>query len=75
MKILHYLANQLKGTPIFENGHRKIDTNKKSGAFFNDFDFQPDELLSSTHNDTVNLSAVTIILMKVAHKTFQSKTI
>ena len=26
---------------------------KESGAVFNDFDFQPDELLWSTHNDTV----------------------
>ena len=52
-EIFHYLANQLKGTPIFENDHRKIDKNKESGAVFNDFDFQPDELLSSTHNDTV----------------------
>ena len=53
MEIFHYLSNQLKGTPIFENDHRKIDKNKESGAAFNDFDFQPDELLSSTHNDTV----------------------
>ena len=53
MEIFHYLANQLKGTPILENNHRKIDKNKESGAVFNDFDFQPDELLSSTHNDTV----------------------
>ena len=51
MEIFHYLANQLKGTPIFENDHSKIDKNKESGAVFNDFDFQPDELLSSTHND------------------------
>ena len=47
------MANQLKGTLIFENDHKKIDRNKESGAVFNDFDFQPDELLSSTHNDTV----------------------
>ena len=53
MEIFHYLANQLKGTSIFENDHRKIDKNKESGAVFNDFDFQPNELLSSTHNDTV----------------------
>ena len=53
MEIFHYLANQLKGTLIFENDHKKIDRNKESGAVFNDFDFQPDELLSSTHNDTV----------------------
>ena len=45
MEIFHYLANQLKGTPIFENDHRKIDKNKESGAVFNDFNFQPDELL------------------------------
>ena len=51
METFHYLANQLKGTPIFENDHSKIDKNKESGAVFNDFDFQPDELLSSTHND------------------------
>ena len=30
-----------------------IDTNKEIGAVFNDFDFQPDELLSSTFNDTM----------------------
>ena len=53
MEIFHYLANQLKGTPIFENDHRKIDKNKESGAVFNDFDFQPDKLLSSTHNNTM----------------------
>ena len=53
MEIFHYLANQLKGTPIFENNHRKIDKNKESGTVFNDFNFQPDELLSSTHNDSV----------------------
>ena len=53
MEIFHYLVNQLKGTSIFENDHRQIDKNKESGAVFNDFDFQPDELLSSTHNDTV----------------------
>ena len=53
METFHYLANQLKGTPIFENDHRKIDKNKESGAVFNDFDFQPDEIPSSTHNDTV----------------------
>ena len=39
MEIFHYLANQLKGTPTFENGHRKIDKNKESGAIFNNFDF------------------------------------
>ena len=53
MEIFQYLANQLKGTPIFENDHRKIGKNKESGAVFNDFDFQPDELLSSSHTDTV----------------------
>ena len=53
MEIFHYLSNQLKGTLIFENDHRKIDKNKESGTVFNDFDFQPDKLLSSTHNDTV----------------------
>ena len=53
MEIFHYLANQLKGTPIFENDHRKTDKNKESGATFNNFDFQPDELRSSTHNDAV----------------------
>ena len=51
MEISHYLANQLKGTPIFENDYRKIDKNKESGAVSNDFDFQPDELLSRTHSD------------------------
>ena len=50
MEIFHYLANQLKGTQIFENDHRKIDKNKESGTVFSDSDFQPDELLSSTHN-------------------------
>ena len=53
MEIFYYLASQLKGTPIPENDHRKTDKNKESGAVFNDFDLQPDELLSSTHNDTV----------------------
>ena len=53
VKIFHYLANQLKGTPISENDHTKVGKNKASGAVFNDFDFQPNELLSSTHNDTV----------------------
>ena len=53
MEIFHYLANQLKGIPIFESDLRKMDKNKESGAVFNDFDFQPDELLSSTHNNTV----------------------
>ena len=53
IKIFHYLSNQLKGTPKFENDHRKIDKNKESGAVFNDFDFQPDKLLSSTHNNTM----------------------
>ena len=53
MKIFHYLANQLKGTPIFENDHREIEKNKESGAAFNDFDFQPNELLLSTHTDPV----------------------
>ena len=53
MEIFHYLANQLKGIPIFENDHRKIDKNKESCAAFNDSDFQPDGLLSNTHNDTV----------------------
>ena len=47
------MAKQLKGTPSFKNDHRKIDRNKESGAVFNDFHFQPGELLSSTHNDTV----------------------
>ena len=47
------MANQLKGIPIFESDHRKMNKNKESGAVFNDFYFQPDELLSSTHNDTV----------------------
>ena len=46
------MANQLKGTQIFENDHRKIDKNKESGAVFNDVDFQSDELISSTDNDT-----------------------
>ena len=50
MEIFHYLANQLKGTQIFENDHRKIDKNKESGTVFSDSDFQPDELLLSTHN-------------------------
>ena len=45
MGIFHYLIKQLKGTPIFENDHRKIDRNKESGAAFNDFHFQPGELL------------------------------
>ena len=53
LEIFHCLANRLKGIPIFENDHRKIGKNKESGATFNDFDFQPDELLSNTHNDTV----------------------
>ena len=53
MKIFQYLPNQLKGVAIFKNDHRKIDKNKESGAVFNDFDFQPDELLSSTYNDIV----------------------
>ena len=53
LEILHYLANLLKVTPIFENDHSKIDKNKESGAIFNDFDYQSDELLSSTHIDTV----------------------
>ena len=53
MEIFHYLANQLKGTPIFENDHRKIDKNKESGAVFNDFNFQPDELLWSNDSHTV----------------------
>ena len=39
MEIFNYLANQLKGAPISENDHRKIDKNKESGAVFNDFDF------------------------------------
>ena len=30
-----------------------IDTNKEIGAVFNNFNFQPDELLSSTFNDTM----------------------
>ena len=51
--IFHYLANQPKGTPIFENEHRKSDQNKESGAVFNNFDFQPDEQPSNTHNITV----------------------
>ena len=53
IEIFHYLTNQLKGTPIFENDHRKIDINKESSTVFNDFDFQPHKLLSSTHNNTV----------------------
>ena len=52
MEIFHNMANQLKGTQIFENDHRKIDKNKESGAVFNDVDFQSDELISSTDNDT-----------------------
>ena len=51
IEIFHYLVNQYKGTPIFEYEHRKIDKNKEIGGVFNDFDFQSDELLSSTHND------------------------
>ena len=50
MEIFHYLVNQLKRTRILENDHRKIDKNKESGAVF---DFQPDKLLSSTHNNTM----------------------
>ena len=46
-EILHYWANQLKGTPIFENDHRKINKIKESG------DFQPEELLSNINNDTM----------------------
>ena len=53
MEIFNYLANQLKGTPIFENDHRQIGKNKENGAVFKKFDFQPDELLSSTRNNTV----------------------
>ena len=45
MKIFHYFVNELKGSPIFENDHKKIYKNKESGAVFNDFDFQHDELL------------------------------
>ena len=53
MEIFHYLSNQIKGTLIFENDHRKIDKNKEIGTVFNDFGFQPEKLLLSTHNDTV----------------------
>ena len=53
IEIFHYLTNQLKGTPIFENDHMKIDINKESSTVFGDFDFQPRELLSSTHSNTV----------------------
>ena len=53
MEIFHYVANQLKGTPTFKNDNRPIDKNNESGAVFNDFDYQPDKLLSSTHNHTV----------------------
>ena len=52
MEIFHNMANQLKGTQIFEKDHRKIDKNKESGAVFNDFDYQSDKLMSSTDNDT-----------------------
>ena len=52
-EIFHYLTNQLKGTPIFENDHMKIDINKESSTVFDDFDFQPRELLSSSHSNTV----------------------
>ena len=41
------LANQLKGTPILENDHRKINKIKESG------DFQLEELLSNINNDTM----------------------
>ena len=41
------MANQLRGTAIFENDHRKINKIKESG------DFQPDELLSNINNDTM----------------------
>ena len=39
--------------PILGNDHRKINTNKESGAVFNEFDFQHDELLSSNNSDTM----------------------
>ena len=33
MKIFHYLANKLKGTPIFENEHRKLTKIKRVVLF------------------------------------------
>ena len=35
------------------NRVEKIDTNKQSGAVFNDFEFHPDELLSNTNNGSM----------------------
>ena len=53
METFHYLTNQHKGTPIFENNNRKIAKSKESGAIFNNFDYQHDKLLSGAYNYTV----------------------
>ena len=39
--------------PIFNNDHRKIDTNKESSAVFTDSDFGGLDLLLSTYDDKV----------------------
>ena len=53
MEIFHYLAIELQNIPIFEHRKKEVNFETDSGAIFNDFDFQPDELLSSTTNVSV----------------------
>ena len=46
MEIFHYVAEKLRVYLLFENGNKSIKINKERGAFYNDFDFNPAELLS-----------------------------
>ena len=56
MEVFHYVANELRDTPLFENSpdEESID----EGAIYNDFDSTPMALLDSNENESFQFSQV-----------------
>ena len=52
MQVFHYLANQLKNTPNFENKKEYVNLDDGAGSIYNDFDFDASRLMREENNDT-----------------------
>ena len=52
MEVFHYVANQTKKKSLFECGLNEITVHGK-GAIFNDYDYNTEDLLTSTRYDDI----------------------
>ena len=56
MQIFHYLAEELKNTPLFETNQEEEEFTK--GAIFNDFDSTPLGLLGTNEEENIQFSQI-----------------